>query len=241
MQNKLLNRLLESLEDGFDASERATILDELKSITPTDDALLGAKMLLEANNWDFTILKKAFAKTDVKINSIQVKQTNSISKYLKYAAVILPIGLMIGYCVLQLTTTKAIDKFYIKEDGLPHLMSAKTTDWDSLMELYKANEFNEAFIQSEELLVQMPENDTALYFHGVIAYELEEYSVAEEDFIIVSKQLKSVFKNDASYRLAFAKYHLGQIKVSKELFEQIQKDLSNPFSTYATKVLTHLN
>ena len=59
-----LELLLQSLENDFDSKERVRIFEELKNSNPTDDALLGAKLLLEENNWDYTVLKKVFKKTE---------------------------------------------------------------------------------------------------------------------------------------------------------------------------------
>ena len=46
-QHITLEILLKSLENDFDKVERARIFQSLKDTEPTDDALIGAKMLLE--------------------------------------------------------------------------------------------------------------------------------------------------------------------------------------------------
>ena len=69
-QNRILALLLQSLEDDFNPQERMHILEQLKNSQPTNEALLGAKMLLEENNWDYNVLKKAFAKTEEKVDSV---------------------------------------------------------------------------------------------------------------------------------------------------------------------------
>lgn len=240
-ENILFGRLIESLEDGFDVNERALILEELKHTDPTEDSLRGAKMLLETNDWDYTILKKGFATTEDKINSIQVKPANTISIYLKYAAVIIPIGLLIGYFVFYNFTPNSIEEYYVKDAGLPRLMNTSATQWDELMDLYKANEIADAYQKSEELLEKMPKNDTAVYYHGVIAYELKDYLVAKNDFLNIVKQDESVFKHDAAYRLAFTSYQLGAKKEAVIQFKEIKTDSANPFSSYATKVLKHIH
>ena len=72
-QNIDLALLLQSLEDDFDKKERLRILEQLKNSAPTDEALLGAKMLLEENNWDYTVLKKVFSKTENRIEAIAIR------------------------------------------------------------------------------------------------------------------------------------------------------------------------
>ena len=48
-QHITIEILLKSLENDFDKVERARIFQSLKDTEPTDDALIGAKMLLEEN------------------------------------------------------------------------------------------------------------------------------------------------------------------------------------------------
>ena len=79
-QHITLEILLKSLENDFDKVERARIFQSLKDTEPTDDALIGAKMLLEENNWDYTILQQAFDTTQDKINAVALgtKQTQKL-------------------------------------------------------------------------------------------------------------------------------------------------------------------
>ena len=240
-QNKVLEQLIASLDEGFDATERAIILDKLKDYTPTDDALIGAKMLLEDNDWDYTVLKKAFTKAEQRIKTDKPKSSTLPFYYLKYAAVLLPIGFLLGYFATNYFEHNAIDTYYVKEKGLSNLMGEETTNWDSLMKLYKGNEMERAFQYSEKLLLQKPENDTALYFHGVIAYELKYYEIADKEFAKISTQDTSVFYHDAAFRMGFVKYHLGQEKEAAAQFKQVSEDKNNTFHSSAAKVLTCLD
>ena len=99
-QNITLALLLQSLEDDCNPQERMRILEQLKNSQTTDEALLGAKLILEENNWDYSVLKKAFATTEDRIETLafNTKITNN-KKYLKYAAILLPIAFVLGYFV----------------------------------------------------------------------------------------------------------------------------------------------
>jgi TolA-binding protein len=240
-QNKLLTRLLESLKDDFDAEQRTAIIQELRECTPTDDALLGAKMLLEENDWDYTVLKKAFAKAELRISIDERKQSVSYLAYVKYAAVLLPIALLVGYFVITLNSQKSLDDYYIKEEGLPNMMSDSVSNWYDLMELYRNDETEKAYQLSEALILQKPENDTAIYFHGVIAYDLKKFDIAEQEFAKCSAQKESVFAYDAAFRLGFVKFHLKKTKEAQQQFEKVKNDADNPYNVNAEKALSFFN
>lgn len=237
-----LKILLQSLENDFDKQERELIFNKLKNSTPADDALLGAKLILEQNNWNYKVLKNALTKTEMRIENLATKKPTQKSKfnYLKYAAVLIPIALITGYFINQ-SSKGSIDQYYIKESGLPSLMTAKKTNWDELMQLYKSNQFEKAFALSEKIQIQKPKNDTINYFQAVIAYNLKKYAVAKDGFEKVTKNKQSTFYNDAEFRLGFALKHLSQNQESKLQFEMVKANNNNPYSDEAVKVLTILD
>ena len=152
-----LEILLKSLNDDFDAVERAKIFETLKNSQPNDDALLGAKMLLEENNWDYTILKSVFAKTESKIDAIALKKPRKNKNYLKIAAIFIPFVAIISYFLQD--SNPSIDGFYIKDSGLPNLMSSEPkNDWNDLMQLYKTNQLDKAYLLSEKINEAKKEN-----------------------------------------------------------------------------------
>lgn len=235
-----LSKLLRSLESDCGEEERMAILEALKNSNPTEDALLGAKMLLESNNWDDTILKKVVAKTERRIEQLASKPPKRPISYLKYAAVFIPIALTMGYFIYPTATTKdSIEQFYIKDEGLPNFMCNNKFNWNSLMELYRANKMKEAFVVSSKILDQKPQNDTAIYFHGVISYELKNYQVAKMDYTTIAQNKQSVFYYDANFRLGFALKNLNEIKAAKQQFELVKRDPDNPFNEKARNVLDY--
>lgn len=237
-----LEQLLQSLENDFDEQERELMLTELRNSTPTDDALLGAKLILEQNNWNYTVLKNTLIKAERRIENLV--HTNSIQKskpnYLKYAAIIVPIALLSGYFINK-TNTNSIDQYYIKEVGLSSLMSNNKTNWDELMQLYKSKQFEKAFTLTYKIQVQKSENDTINYFQAIIAYELKKYDMAKDGFEKVTKNKLSTFYNDAEYRLGFALKHLHKNNESKHQFETVKANNNNPYSEEANKVLKILD
>lgn len=237
-QNITLAKLLQSLEDNFNPQERARILEQLKNSQPTDEALLGAKILLEDSNWDYTVLKKAFETTTERIEQMASKPPELSFSYFKYAAVLLPLIFFLGYFITKTDKEKdAIDQYYPKEEGLPNFMSPEKTNWDHLMELYRANKMKEAFLVSERILVQKPLNDTAIYFNGVIAYQLKKFKIAQRGYSNISGCKESVFYYDGLLRLGFALKKQNEIKAAQLQFESIAKDSNNPYNQNAKEIL----
>lgn len=236
-QHITLEILLKSLENDFDKLERARIFQSLKDTEPTDDALIGAKMLLEENNWDYTILQQAFDTTQDKIDAVASgkKQTLKRQPYLKYAAVLIPFVAIAGYFLLN--TSKSIDPYFIKETGLPNLMSNDMNDWNQLMQLYKSNELESAYQLSEEISKIKIDNDTAIYYKAVIAYDLNKFEMANENFKNISANKQSIFQADAEFRLGFSLLKSGKKEEAKQQFKKVQSNSESPFNADATTIL----
>ena len=236
-QHITLEILLKSLENDFDKVERARIFQSLKDTEPTDDALIGAKMLLEENNWDYTILQQAFDTTQDKINAVALgtKQTQKRQPYLKYAAVLIPFVAIAGYFLLN--TSKSIDTYFIKDTGLPNLMSNDKNDWNKLIQLYKSNELESAYQLSEEIGKEKRNNDTVIYYKAVIAYDLNKFEMANENFKNISTNKQSIFQADAEFRLGFSLLKSGKIEEAKQQFERVKLNSENPFNADAAIIL----
>lgn len=236
-QHITLEILLKSLENDFDKVERARIFQRLKDSEPIDEALIGAKMLLEENNWDYTILQQAFDTTQDKINAVALgtKQTQKRQPYLKYAAVLIPFVAIAGYFLLN--TSKSIDTYFIKDTGLPNLMSTSENDWNKLMQLYKSNELESAYQLSEEIGKKKRNNDTVIYYKAVIAYDLNKFEMANENFKNISTNKQSIFQADAEFRLGFSLLKSGKKKEAKLQFEKVKSNSENPFNSDAATIL----
>ena len=236
-QHITLEILLKSLENDFDKVERARIFQRLKDSEPIDEALIGAKMLLEENNWDYTILQQAFETTQDKINAVALgtKQTQKRQPYLKYAAVLIPFVAIAGYFLLN--TSKSIDTYFIKDTGLPNLMSTSENDWNKLMQLYKSNELESAYQLSEEIGKKKRNNDTVIYYKAVIAYDLNKFEMANENFKNISTNKQSIFQADAEFRLGFSLLKSGKKKEAKLQFEKVKSNSENPFNSDAATIL----
>lgn len=234
-----LEILLKSLNDDFDAVERAKIFETLKNYQPNDDALLGAKMLLEENNWDYKILKNAFTKTESKIDAIALAKPKRNNNYLKIAAVLIPFFLVTGYFIQD--SKKSIDDFYTKDSGLPNLMSSEPkNDWNNLMQLYKTNQLDKAYLLSKKINESKKQNDTAMYYKAIIAYDLQKFDNANANFSNVKTNKKSVFYFDAEFRLGFSLLKLGKKLEAKRQFEKVKSNFESPYQSDAETILKEI-
>ena len=236
-QHITLEILLKSLEDDFDKVERARIFQRLKDSEPIDEALIGAKMLLEENNWDYKVLQQAFDKTQDKIDAVVsgTKQKNQKKNYLKYAAVFIPFVAIAGYFLVN--TSKSIDNYFIKESGLPNLMSNNKNDWSKLMQLYKSNELEKAYALTQDISKRKKDNDTVIYYKAIIAYDLKNHEIASENFKKIEANKQSIFNADAEFRLGFSLLKSGRKEEAKQQFEKIQSNLESPYKSEATTIL----
>ena len=238
-QDITLEIVLKSLEDDFDTVERARIFQKLRNTEINDDALLGAKMILEDNNWDYSVLKKHFSKAETRIDTIvnnEKKALKSRTNYLKYVAIFVSFIAIGTYFLMQ--NNKTIDNYYIEEPGLPNLMSnEKINDWNRLMQFYKTKQNQSAFDYIQQMELTKPKNDSIYYFKAIIAYDLKKYNIAEDCFLNVVNNKQSEFYYDAEFRLGFALFKNKNIEEAKKLFEKIKNENENPFAEEANTIL----
>lgn len=237
--NISLELVLKSFEDDFDATERQVIFQILKDNDFKDEALAGVKLLLEENNWDILKINQKFKSSEKRIDDLVIihKNKNKKNVYLKYAAVLIPFIALITFYFTN--NSNSIENHYIEEKGLPNLMTNKTVEsnWNNLMKSYKLKDYQKAYeivLNINEIKTQ---NDTAIYFKGVIAYKLQKTNEAKESFKEVLKFENSVFKYDAEFRLGFSLYNSGRKDEAKKVFQKIQLENDNPFQTEASKII----
>lgn len=238
--NISLELVLKSLDDDFDANERKIIFEILKNNDYSDDELAGIKLVLESHNWDHSAVNQIFLNLNNKIDSLAVKHSKTNKKeqfnFIKYAAILITFLSLIGFYLLN--KPNEINKFYIKEKGLPNLMAkGNNSDWNAVMEPYKKGNTKEAFKNVIAINEIKKGNDTAIYFKAVIAYELKKFDLSNEGFKQVGTFEKSVFKFDAEFRLGFSLYQLNKKKEAEKVFQKINNNPESPFQEEAKEIL----
>lgn len=132
-----------------------------------------------------------------------------------------------------------IDTFYIKEKGLPNLMANESNvDWNSVMEPYKKKDFYKAYENVIKVNEIKKQNDTAIYFKAIIAYELKNYEVANKNFKHILIFENSTFRFDAEFRLGFSLYNAERKNEARKVFLKIQSEKENPFKEEAAELIT---
>lgn len=233
--------VLKSLKNDFDAEQRKIIFEILKNNDFQEDELAGIKLLLQEYNWNFKAVNQLFEDLNNKIDFLETKHNRKFEiktfNFFKYAAILIPFFAIIGFYLLE--KPNDIDTFYIKEKGLPNLMSNESNlNWNSVMEPYKKGDFYKAYEKIIKINEMKKQNDTAVYFKAVIAYELKNYEIANKDFQKTLTFEKSAFIFDAKFRLGFSLYKADRRNEAKKVFQKIQSEKDNPFQSEATKIMT---
>jgi tetratricopeptide (TPR) repeat protein len=240
-ENMNLEAVLESLKKDFDAELRNEIFQILKDHDFEEDDLTGAKLLLEQNHWDHQKVHQIFAHSQNRIDETLKNHRNNsklnLSVFIKYAALLLPFLAVTSYYFFD--ETDSIDQYYVPESGLPNFLEVKKeTHWNTLMKLYKQNEFTQAYETVSKINEIKPKNDTAVYFKAVIAYELEQFEVSNDYFQKTLYFQNSIFKYDAAFRLGFSLYKSNDKVGAKKVFQEILSDPNHPFQEEANQIIT---
>ncbi|MDQ3193147.1 MAG: hypothetical protein M3Q58_16305 [Bacteroidota bacterium] len=173
--------------------------------------------------------------------SLRAKDRNNIIPLYKKLLVAASIAALISMSyLLFLKDDYQFRKFEEKEPGLPVLMNNnEKSALNKAMTLYKAGEYSESKEIIENLLSIKPENDTLLYFNGVVNYELEAYSKAADQFEAVS-EIESVFNEQAEYRLALSYLRLSKENKARVVLEKIVSNPSHLYKEQAQELLKQL-
>lgn len=245
------NQNINSVEDlisvlqSFDnKTDRDSFVDHVKKTKADNDALIGTILFLEDHDWDFSILAGAFSSLDQKIlKTIQgEKEKRIFPPFLKYAAGIFIILGLASILLLQLTSNSPIDQFYPEEPGLPNFLNANSplNKWQEVMSAYYIGDFKQAHEKLQQIKINEPQNDTVLYYDGVISYQLNEYQSAVLSFMALANRNASVFFYDASFRLGFSLFKNHQLSEAQNQFKMIAAETDHPYTKESAEILSEL-
>jgi hypothetical protein len=163
-------------------------------------------------------------------------QVNLFPFYLlKCAAVIAFIiglgGFLCYYSTLTPATNKSSinseKKEFFTEPGLPIYMGEATTiEWGKLMFAMKKESPSIAIIEWQKLYHLNPDNDTVIYFGGIIFFNANQLKKAAF-FLKQNKQKQSVFNDRSLYYLALIDLKRNSLNEANKKFHQLSstKDL----------------
>lgn len=199
---------------------------ELRDEKNLSEEVKGFIVLYDSFNGDCNAVKNYITSTEKFIVSKSKPIKRSIS-YLKYAAVLLLIlgvgGLLyFGNTTFKPTTitSKSNPKIF-KEPGIPILMGdSAQIDWAPLM-YAMANESKEKSISEWRKIQKIaPENDTVLYFGGLVYFNASQEQKAEKYFHL-NRQIQSIYNDRSLYFIAIIDWKQNKLEEAKEKFQQL--------------------
>lgn len=122
-------------------------------------------------------------------------------------------------------------QYWPHEEGLPVKMSTRGK-YDDAMNAYKLGQFEKA-----RKLLEPIDSDTAIYFLGVVSFELENFSKAEQAFKQIDEN--SSFFDEAQFRLALVFLCVKKEKKAKEILKE-QIDNKTEFARDSKEILEKL-
>lgn len=217
MENAELNQLIDLLDNPSALNQKIV---ELKSSSNLNESTEGFITLFDLYKGDVQKIKAYL--NDSKIQIIQPqKKKPFVNSYLKYAAILLII-IGVGSLLFQSNDKQPITlKNEFKEPGLSNYMSAEsTTHWEDIMFDYKTKNFKIADTKLEQVLTLFPQNDTLLYFSGVVKYDLKKFDQAKSSLLKIAHS-NSTFKDRASYYLGRIAFEKGNRIEAEKLFNSL--------------------
>jgi hypothetical protein len=217
MENAELNQLIDLLDNPSALNQKIV---ELKSSSNLNESTEGFITLFDLYHGDVQKIKDYLNDSKIQITRHQKKNT-MFSAYFKYAAIIL---ILIGVgCLFFLSNDKQIItlKNEFTEPGLSNYMSAESTaNWVDIMFDYKTKNFKITDTKLEKALAIFPENDTLLYFSGVVKYDLKKLDQAKLKLLKIAHS-NSTFKDRATYYLGRIAFEKGNRIEAEKLFKSL--------------------
>jgi hypothetical protein len=165
-------------------------INYIKSNNFEDDDLSGLKLFLENLNYDMDALDNF-----ISVKPLIIPNKKKYFSYYKIAASFILI-ISISYLVkLNLNKKHAIAPYLVEDIGFKIWMSQNSSQVDLLngMNYYRNKNYKEAIIYFSKF----PNNDTALYYSGISAIQLEKLNEAETYFNNIPNE--SIYKNKSLY------------------------------------------
>ena len=217
MENAELNQLIDLLDNPSALNQKIV---ELKSSSNLNESTEGFITLFDLYNGDVQKIKAYLNDSKIQIINHQKKKP-FVNSYLKYAAILLIIIGVGSLLFLSKDKQPITLKNEFKEPGLSNYMSAEsTTHWEDIMFDYKTKNFKIADTKLEKALILFPQNDTLLYFSGVVKYELKKFDQAKSNLLKIAHS-NSTFKDRASYYLARIAFEKGNRIKAEKLFNSL--------------------
>lgn len=220
MKIKDLNKLLDN------PAQLQVEIELLRSNTNVSEESKGIIILYDSFERDCEAIKKYLSSTENQILApLQAKSTSfSFLKYATGIAFLIGFG---GYFYYYSTpknnlTSKTADKKDVfTEPGIPIYMGENPKiDWGSLMFAIEEESTEKAIAEWQKIQKLAPENDTVLYFGGIVYFNDNQIQKAEK-FFKRNRQIQSTYNDRSLYFLAMIDWKRGKREEAKKKFQQL--------------------
>jgi tetratricopeptide (TPR) repeat protein len=199
MEHSELNQLIALLDNPSTLKQKIVSLKSSNNLSESTEGFISLYDL-----YDGDVIKiKAYLRESKSFILKPIKKQNYFSKYLKYAALLILLIGVSGGILLFSTKLKNQPSLanQFKEPGLSNYMSTDTeNNWVDIMFDFKTKNYIKANKKIHQELIAHPQNDTLIYFSGVINFKLNKLETAKKEFYKVMR-INSVYKDRANYYL----------------------------------------
>jgi tetratricopeptide (TPR) repeat protein len=207
------------------------VVEELRLKPNLKEEVKGFIVLYDAFHGDCNRILVYLEETN---SRFKIKQPRFSNSYLKFAAGFLLIIGIGSLFYLNKTETQKIKRLEISksdvfiEPGIPTFLDEnKTLAWENLMFAIKKESSKKAIQEWKKIEKVAPDNDTVLYFGGIVYSNDNQFDKAIQYF---DKNLtkNSTYNDRAAYFIAICFWKKKQIKKAKEIFITLEnsKDLN---------------
>ena len=201
-------------------------MEKLRADVTVSEEINGFIVLYDSFEGDCEAIKNYLSSTEKQILApLQAKSTSF--SFLKYAAGIAFLIGLVGYFYYYSTpannlTAKTTDKKELfVEPGIPIYMgeTAKIA-WEKLMFAIKKESTSKAISEWQKIQKIAPENDTVLYFGGLVYFNANQIQKAEKYFK-QNRQIQSTYSDRSLYFIAMIDWKRNRREEAKKKFQQL--------------------
>jgi tetratricopeptide (TPR) repeat protein len=203
-------------------------LEKLRSDAHLSEEIKGFIVLYDSFEGDCEAIKNYLSTTEKQIIAPSQPKTVpfSILKYAAGFALLIGLGGFLYYYSTKNPATNLSSKNSKKKDvftepGIPIYMGENPKiEWGSLMFAIEEESPDKAIVEWQKIRKITPENDTVLYFGGIVYLNDNQIQKAEK-FFKQNRQIKSSYNERSLYFLAMIDWKRRKREEAKKKFQQL--------------------
>lgn len=234
-----LEEIIAAAKPEASAEIRTAIKTRLKYCVDSDEVLAGAIKFLEDHNYDFDALHQFLAMPVTFFNNTKKSsEIINIKKFSVAAAIFIILGGVGWFYFFRQTPAKIVSNSVIYEPGLPVFASIQgNREFHELMSAFRMKDAKTGLSHYHSLIRKELLNDTLMYFGGWLYFLNDQEDSAALNFKKVTEIKSGIFQNKAQYMQAICLYLSNKKDESKQIFENIKRDKTNPYREKAISLL----